>query len=47
MTMQVFSKARFNGEEYRSLDAGFDIETETLKWGKDPSEGEFLFKRIG
>lgn len=45
--VQVFSKARFNGEEYRAIDTGVDIETGDFKWGKDFSEGEFMFKRIG
>jgi hypothetical protein len=44
---RVESKARFNGQEYRSLDTGFDIETNHFLWGKDPSEGEFQFVRIG
>lgn len=46
-TVRVESKARFNGQEYRSLDTGYDIETNSFLWGKDPAEGEFMFVRIG
>lgn len=43
---KVVSKARFNGQEYRSIDTGYDIDTGEFRFGKDPSEGEFLFVRI-
>jgi hypothetical protein len=44
---RVISRARFNGDEYRSLDTGYDIDTNTFKWGKEPTDGEFEFVRIG
>jgi hypothetical protein len=45
--VKVLSKARFNGIEYRAIDTGIDSKTGEFRWGKDPSEGEFMFKRIG
>ena len=43
---RMVSKIRFNGKEYRAIDTGYDLETGKFRWGKEESEGEFLFKRL-
>ena len=43
---RMVSKIRFNGNEYRAIDTGYDLETGKFRWGKEESEGEFLFKRL-
>ena len=43
---KIESNIRFNGLEYRVQDVGHDIKTGRQVYGKDPSEGEFLFTRL-
>ena len=42
---RMVSKIRFNGKEYRAIDTGYDLETGEFRWGKEESEGEFIFQR--
>ena len=42
----MVSKIRFNGQEYRAIDTGYDLETGAFRWGKEETEGEFLFTRL-
>jgi len=39
----IKSRIRFNGLDYRSLDQGWDTESDKQAWGKPDSEGEFQF----
>ena len=39
----VKSRIRFDGLDYRSMDQGWDTETDSQAWGKSEEEGEFLF----
>ena len=43
---RMVSKIRFNGKEYRAIDTGYDLETGEFRWGKEESEGEFIFQQI-
>ena len=43
---RMVSKIRFNGEEYRAIDTGYDLETGKFRWGKEEAEGEFRFTRL-
>jgi len=43
---RVISSIQFNGEVYRSLDTGYNIETGKFSWGKMPEEGMFEFERL-
>ena len=43
---RMVSKIRFNGQEYRAIDTGYDLETGAFRWGKEETEGEFLFTRL-
>lgn len=36
---------KFNGQEYHSRDAGYDLQTGNHLWGKRDIDGEFIFKR--
>jgi len=40
------SNVRFDGYNYKTIDTGIDINTNKLKWGKYPEEGEFAFVEI-
>jgi hypothetical protein len=41
----VSTYVKFNGKEYYSRDAGYDLETGEYLWGKRDTDGEFIFKR--
>ena len=43
---RMVSKIRFNGDEYRAIDTGYDLETGKFRWGKEEAEGEFRFTRL-
>jgi hypothetical protein len=34
---------KFNGNEYHSRDAGYDLATSNFLWGKTKEDGEFIF----
>jgi hypothetical protein len=41
--MYIRTYITFNGKEYHSRDAGYDMITHQFLWGKQPSDGEFIF----
>ena len=44
--IRLISNIRFNGFQYKSIETGIDLDTNKLKWGKYPDDGEFAFVEI-
>jgi hypothetical protein len=41
--MYISTFVKFNGKEYHSRDAGYDLTTSNFLWGKTEHDGEFIF----